>query len=285
MVLINQHHRNPSCGNLRRLHWTLALCVLCGGKGTAPGCAHSVGAQRYQARDESLPTLTGRLKADWIHLPVDDVLALFPTVREGICMGVFRQKAAATWFRPRPTKLQVTVLIPGPLSVDDWLDKLGTLSHAWPQPHQLRSLQVTRVSAQAFEAARVSAAVKHLWPGLRPQWTTIYSTLRLEWPGVYDPSVLHGKFFDNVGQSDHTQDSQYQGKHWWWVFQRFRANQGVMARRLTISEPWGFGSWQANMVEFEDTLRLERRMAPIVSSAPSERWRRTDSQVPGCSGS
>ena len=29
-------------------------------------------------RDESLPTLTGRLKADWIHLPVDDVLALFP---------------------------------------------------------------------------------------------------------------------------------------------------------------------------------------------------------------
>ena len=114
------------------------------------------------------------------------------------------------------------------------------------------------MSAQAFEAARVSAAVKHLWPGLRPQWTTIYSTLRLEWPGVYDPSVLHGKFFDNVGQSDHTQDSQYQGKHWWWVFQRFRANQGVMARRLTISEPWGFGSWQANMVEFEDTLRLER---------------------------
>ena len=209
-------------------------------------------------RDESLPTLTGRLKADWIHLPVDDVLALFPTVREGICMGVFRQKAAATWFRPRPTKLQVTVLIPGPLSVDDWLDKLGTLSHAWPQPHQLRSLQVTRVSAQAFEAARVSAAVKHLWPGLRPQWTTIYSTLRLEWPGVYDPSVLHGKFFDNVGQSDHTQDSQYQGKHWWWVFQRFRANQGVMAQRLTISKPWGFGSWQANMVEFENTLRLER---------------------------
>ena len=144
--------------------------------------------------------------------------------------------------------------------MDDWLDKLGTLSHAWPQPlffwlvaawvksraerpsvsvvnrqlhvqigcklgirnrhawpqpHQLRSLQVTRVSAQAFEAARVSAAVKHLWPGLRPQWTTIYSTLRLEWPGVYDPSVLHGKFFDNVGQSDHTQDSQYQGNYWW----------------------------------------------------------------------
>ena len=50
MVLVNQHHRNPSCGNLRRPHWTLAFCVLCGGKGTAPGCAHSLGAQRYQAK-------------------------------------------------------------------------------------------------------------------------------------------------------------------------------------------------------------------------------------------
>ena len=27
----------------------MGLCVLCGGKGTAPGCAHSVRAQRYQA--------------------------------------------------------------------------------------------------------------------------------------------------------------------------------------------------------------------------------------------
>ena len=39
---------------------------------------------------------------------------------------------------------------------------------------------------------------------------------------------------------------------------KFRANQYFMAQRLTISEPWGFGSWQANMVEFENTLRLER---------------------------
>ena len=27
----------------------IGLGVLCGGKGTAPGCAHCVGAQRYQA--------------------------------------------------------------------------------------------------------------------------------------------------------------------------------------------------------------------------------------------
>ena len=27
----------------------IGICVHCGGKGTAPGCAHAVGAQRYQA--------------------------------------------------------------------------------------------------------------------------------------------------------------------------------------------------------------------------------------------
>ena len=30
----------------------IGLGVLCGGKGTAPGCAHCVGAQRYQAVPE-----------------------------------------------------------------------------------------------------------------------------------------------------------------------------------------------------------------------------------------
>ena len=138
------------------------------------------------------------------------------------------------------------------------LAKLGTLSHAWPQPHQLRSLQVPRVTAQTFQAAREAAAVKHLWPGLKPQWTTIFAALRLELPGVADPSQLHWKFFDNVGQSDHTQDTVYQGRDWHWVMQQFRTNQYLMAQRMVSSVPWGFGSWQANMVELENTLQDER---------------------------
>ena len=211
----------------------------------------------------SHPLLTSRFTFQ--HLPAF-VFCLFCVVVWFCCFGVFLFPVFALlcfWFLF--CKCLGIPNSPRSLDLDDRQGLIARSAmqpkkkkHAWPQPHQLRSLQVTRVSAQAFEAARVSSAVKHLWPGLRPQWTTIYSTLRLEWPGVYDPSVLHGKFFDNVGQSDHTQDSQYQGKHWWWVFQRFRANQGVMAQRLTISEPWGFGSWQANMVEFENTLRLER---------------------------
>ena len=211
-------------------------------------------------------------------------------------------QGAPTVWEPKGTKR--TVLIPGPLSVDDWLDKLGTLSHAWPQPHQLRSLQVTRVSAQAFEAARVSAAVKHLWPGLRPQWTTIYSTLRLEWPGVYDPSVLHGKFFDNVGQSGHTQDSQYTrantGGGYFsdfgpirvsWHEDSLSANLGALGHGKPIWSSLRIlsGSNVLNLTRVKrhgkPTTSIARRMAPIVSSAPSERWRRADSQVPGCSGS
>ena len=84
----------------------------------------------------------------------------------------------------------------------------------------------------------VVSPIQYMNVWIPAHWAPV--VMEVEWPGVYDPSVLHGKFFDNVGQSDHTQDSQYQGSHWWWVLQRFRANQCFMAQRLTISEPWGF---------------------------------------------
>ena len=49
--------------------------VLCGGKGTAPGCAHCVGAQRYQASTPSTEKcLTQRLGIDLANLWSLDVL-------------------------------------------------------------------------------------------------------------------------------------------------------------------------------------------------------------------
>ena len=53
----------------------IGLGVLCGGKGTAPGCAHCVGAQRYQAVPKST-----------VHA-VSDVGALVEWLQEHIVFG------------------------------------------------------------------------------------------------------------------------------------------------------------------------------------------------------
>ena len=84
-------------------------------------------------REGELPTLTGKLKVDWIDFPLDDILKQFTTLKEGILRGVFRQKAAAAWFGCRAEKAQITVLLPGGSDVSSCLDQVDCMSHSWPK--------------------------------------------------------------------------------------------------------------------------------------------------------
>ena len=88
-----------------------------------------------------LPTCTGKLKVDWIDFPLDDILEQFTTLKEGILRGVLRQKAAAAWFGCRAEKAQVTVLLPGGLDVNSWLDKVDCMSHSWPKSCNIGKMQ------------------------------------------------------------------------------------------------------------------------------------------------
>ena len=155
------------------------------------------------------------------------------------------------------------------------------------------------VESWHFEAARVSAAVKHLWPGLRPQWTTIYSTLRLEWPGVYDPSDEVTTWASLTTRRTHSTRANTGGGYFSdfgpirvsWHEDSLSANLGALGhgKPIWLSLRILSGSNVLNLTRVKrhgkPTTSIARRMAPIVSSAPSERWRRADSQVPGCSGS
>ena len=64
--------------------------------------------------------LTGTIKVDWIQLPVEPYLAALPTLQQGVIAGVFRQKGAAPWGITGAEKLQLSVLLPNDLSLEDW---------------------------------------------------------------------------------------------------------------------------------------------------------------------
>ena len=98
-----------------------------------------------------LPTLTGKLKVDWIDFPFDDILQQFTTLKEGILRGVFRQKAAAAWFGCRAEKAQITVLLPGGSDLSSWLDKVDCMSHSWPKSCNIGKMQVGKVHAKTFQ--------------------------------------------------------------------------------------------------------------------------------------
>ena len=101
-------------------------------------------------RDGDIPTLTGKLKVDWIDFPLDDILEQFVTLKEGILRGVFRQKAAAAWFGCRAEKAQVTVLLPGELDATSWLEKIDSMSHSWPKSCTIGKFQAEKLQAKTF---------------------------------------------------------------------------------------------------------------------------------------
>ena len=46
-------------------------------------------------KSSKIRMLTGTLKADWIQLPLESYLAIFPTLKQGVIAGVFKIKGAS----------------------------------------------------------------------------------------------------------------------------------------------------------------------------------------------
>ena len=114
-------------------------------------------------REGELPTLTGKLKVDWIDFSLDDILKQFTTLKEGILRGVFRQKAAAAWFGCRAEKAEITVLLPGGSDVSSWLDQVDCMSHSWPKSCNIGKMQADKVHAKTFHLHRKFTRTRHMW--------------------------------------------------------------------------------------------------------------------------
>ena len=91
-----------------------------------------VGNYRDGSWESNIRMLTGTIKVDWIQLPVEPYLAALPTLQQGVIVGVFRQKGAAPWGITRAEKLQLSVLLPNDLSLEDWYAGVYGLPTVWP---------------------------------------------------------------------------------------------------------------------------------------------------------
>ena len=120
-----------------------------------------------------ISTLMGKLKVDWIWLLVDDIANQLVTLKEGICRGVFRQKAAAAWLGCRLEKGQITVILPSNLDVDTWLDKKDRMSHGWPKSTTIGRFQMDDLQSRTSHLYRKFTRARHLWLSLRPDWNLL----------------------------------------------------------------------------------------------------------------
>ena len=137
--------------------------------------------------------LTGTIKVDWIQLPVEPYLAALPTLQQGVIAG-FRQKGAAPWGITRAEKLQLSVLLPNDLSLEDWYAGLPTVG---PETSMLGADNLRKVAGYDFHLLRKKYDVRTMWGDLDPQWRLLQSQLETRGPGWYSPAELKERLFTN----------------------------------------------------------------------------------------
>ena len=127
-----------------------------------------VGNYRDGSWESNIRMLTDTIEVDWIQLPVEPYLAALPTLQQGV-IGVFRQKGAAPWVIPRAEKLQLSVLLPNDLSLEDWYAGVYGLPTVWPEASMLGADNLRKVAGYDFHLLRKKYDVRTMWGDLDPQ--------------------------------------------------------------------------------------------------------------------
>ena len=125
-------------------------------------------------KSSEIRMLTGTLKADWIQLPVERYLAVFPTLKQGVIAGVFKIKGASPWAITRAEKLQVSVFLPNEHSMDDWYSGVYALLTVWPDVSIMGINNMRKVVGYDFHHMRRKYDVPGMWGNVRPIWRLLH---------------------------------------------------------------------------------------------------------------
>ena len=110
-------------------------------------------------------------------MPVEPYLAALPTLQQDVIAGVFRQKGAAPWGCTKAEKLQLSVLLPNDLSLEDWYAEVYGLPTVWPEASMLGAENLRKIAGYDFHLLRKKYDVRTMWGDLDPQWRLLQSQL------------------------------------------------------------------------------------------------------------
>ena len=89
--------------------------------------------KRWQADARGCcPVLQSRINVDWLTFNPQMFTPLFPRLKEGILRDVFIQKAVAAWDYAPNNRIMVSLLLPGPMEMDQWLKDVRASINMWP---------------------------------------------------------------------------------------------------------------------------------------------------------
>ena len=179
-----------------------------------------VGNFRDGDRESNICMLTGTIKADWTQLPVERYLAALPTLRHGVIV-----------------RIMVSLLLPGPMEMDQWLKDVRACINMWPL-QKTAHVATNQMATEVFvRRERRRQQARHIWEKIEPDWPLIRARVwTKQATGLYD--ALHRRLFLH----DHTEESRwlensYRGPHWRWVQQQWKNCQAWFAGQAVARSP------------------------------------------------
>ena len=202
---------------------------------------------------QDIPSLVVSLRAPWLELPVADFVNSMHTVYQGVLNGIFRQMPIAAWFRAQCKRIQLTIVLPSGLSLEDWQTTLLRRTSCWPfrLPQDMTALHPP--SKATFIRLRKRGQSKHILGGLDIDWKLIDQHLWTRGPSVLTRDELERQLF--LLRSSSTTEVVYRGNDrdkWnlWtqqralvWMSQSTRPAQ--MTLRVSAWILWGRTNYQA----------------------------------------
>ena len=123
--------------------------------------------------------LLANARVDWLGLEDEEITNNFPVLREGILRDVFSQRASSAWQGAQPQKVTVSLLLPGRVTADHWLDFLLSLRHFWPSMTTTHA-SLAPLNTYTFQRERRRVQSKHLWDVVNLKWPALAKKLRYQ---------------------------------------------------------------------------------------------------------
>ena len=161
--------------------------------------------KRWQADAKGCcPVLQSRINVDWLTFDPQMFTPLFPRLREGILRDVFIQKAVAAWDYAPNNRIMVSLLLPGPMEMDQWLKDVRASINMWPlqkTAHGVTNQMATEVFMRR-ERRRLQA--RHMWEKIEPNWPMIRARVWTKQATGLPYDALHRRLFLH----DYTEESR-----------------------------------------------------------------------------
>ena len=187
---------------------------------------------------EDAALLQSRINVDWLTFGPQMFAPLFPRLKEGILRDVFIQKAVAAWDYAPSNRIMVSLLLPGPMEMDQWLKDVRASINMWPlqkTAHGVTNQMATEVFMRR-ERRRLQA--RHIWEKIEPNWPMIRARVWTKQATGLPYDALHRRLFlHHYTEESRWLENSYRGPHWRWVQQQWKNCQAWFAGQAVARSP------------------------------------------------